>query len=130
MHGRSKRHTGAPLGEIEDVLHGVYARTVTRRVSMWQPETGPEVYLLGHKELQATARAYLGDPAGRLSGPPARWAEAYRTQGWAAGTPEYLLRGYFQMLTATGDAARLVACTTDGVRHERMLDITGGDAAA
>src|SRR5208282_1194039 len=46
------------------------------------------------------------------------------------GTPEYLLRGYFQMLTATGDTARLVACATDAARHERMLDITGGDAAA
>ena len=34
------------------------------------------------------------------------------------------------MLTATGDTARLAACATDAARHERMLDITGGDAAA
>jgi hypothetical protein len=41
-----------------------------------------------------------------------------------------VLRGYFQMLTATSDTARLVACATDAARHERMLNITGGDAAA
>ena len=123
--------TGEPPWEIEDILHGVSGRTFTRRVSAWQPEAGPEVYLLGHEELQATARAYLGDQ--RLAGYQDRlhaWAQEYRDRGWPAGTPEYLLRGYFQMLTATGDTARLVACATDAARHERMLDITGGDAAA
>jgi len=35
--------TGAPLWEIEDVLHGVSGRTFTRRASTWQPEHGPEV---------------------------------------------------------------------------------------
>lgn len=44
--------------------------------------------------------------------------------------PPFQLSGYFQMLTATGDTARLAACATDVVRHERMLDNTGGDAAA
>jgi tetratricopeptide (TPR) repeat protein len=123
--------TGEPLWEIEDVLHGVSGRTFTRRVSTWQPEVGPEVYLLGHEELQATARAYFGDQRliGYQNGLQA-WAKEYRDRGWPAGTPEYLLRGYFRMLTATGDTARLVACATDGARHERMFDITGGDAAA
>ena len=121
----------APLWEIEDVLHGVSGRTFTRRVSTWQPEAGPEVYLLGHEELQATATAYLGDQ--RLIGYQDRlhaWADEYRDQGWPVDTPEYLLRGYFQMLTATGDITRLVACATDAGRHGRMLDITGGDGAA
>ena len=123
--------TGESLWEIEDVLHGVSGRTFTRRVSTWQPEDGPEVYLLGHEELQATARAYFGGQ--RLAGYQDRlhaWAEEYRDRGWPGGTPEYLLSGYFQMLTATGDTARLAACATDAARHERMLDITGGDAAA
>ena len=100
-------------------------------MSTWQPEVGPEVYLLGHEELQATATAYLGDQ--RLIGYQDRlhaWTEQYRDRGWPVSTPEYLLRGYFQMLTATGDTARLAACATDTARHERMLDITGGDAAA
>ena len=46
------------------------------------------------------------------------------------GISEYLLRGYFRTLIVTGDTARLAACATDAARHERMLDITGGDAAA
>ena len=123
--------TGEPPWEIEDILHGVSGRTFTRQLSTWQPEDGPEVYLLGHEELQATATAYLG--AQQLAGYQDRlhaWAEEYRDRGWPADTPEYLLRGYFQMLTATGDTTRLVACATDAARHERMLHITGGDAAA
>ena len=123
--------TGESLWEIEDVLHGVSGRTFTRRGSAWQPGDGPEVYLLGHEELQATARAYFGGQ--RLAGYQDRlhaWAQEYRDRGWPGGTPEYLLSGYFQMLTAAGDTARLAACATDAARHERMLDITGGDAAA
>jgi hypothetical protein len=123
--------TGEPLWEIEDVLHTVSGRTFTRQMGIGQSEVGPEVYLLGHEELQATARAYLGDQ--RMMGYRGRlqaWAEKYQDRGWPAGTPEYLLRGYFQMLTATGDTTRLAACATDAARHERMLDITGGDAAA
>ena len=123
--------TGESPWEIEDVLHGVAGRTFTRQVSTWQPQDGPEVYLLGHEELQATARAYFGGQ--RLAGYQDRlhaWAQEYRDRGWPAGTPEYLLSGYFQMLTAAGDTARLAACATDAARHERMLDITGGDAAA
>ncbi len=123
--------TGESPWEVEDVLHGVSGRTFTRRGSTWQPQDGPEVYLLGHEELQATARTYFGDQ--RLAGYQDRlhaWAQEYRDRGWPGGTPEYLLSGYFQMLTAAGDTARLAACATDAARHERMLDITGGDAAA
>ncbi len=123
--------TGESLWEIEDVLSGVSGRTFTRQVSAWQPGDGPEVYLLGHEELQVTARAYFEGQ--RLAGYQDRlhaWAQEYRDRGWPVGTPEYLLSGYFQMLTATGDTAPLAACATDAARHERMLDITGGDAAA
>jgi tetratricopeptide (TPR) repeat protein len=123
--------TGESLWEIEDVLHGLSGRTFTRRVSTWQPEAGPEVYLLGHEELQVTARAYFGgDRLARYEDRLHAWAEEYRDGRWPGGTPEYLLSGYFQMLTANGDTARLTACATDAARHERMLDITGGDGAA
>ena len=123
--------TGEPLWEIEDVVHAVSGRTFTRQVSAWQPETGPEVFLLGHEELQSTALAYLG--GGRLTAYQDRlhtWAEEYRNRKWPATTPEYLLTGYFQMLAAAGDAARLAACGADAPRQERMLAATGGDAAA
>ena len=54
----------------------------------------------------------------------------YRAQGWPAETPEYLLRGYFRLLLDTADVPRLIGCATDRARHDRMLDITGGDAVA
>jgi hypothetical protein len=123
--------TGEPLLRIEDLLQSVSGRAFTRRVSTWQPETGPEVYLLGHEELQATAEAYFGGQ--RLAAYQDRlhaWVEAYRDRGWPADTPEFLLRGYFQVLVGTGDMVRLAACATDAIRHERMLDISGGDALA
>ena len=87
--------------------------------------------MLGHEELQAAATAYLG-PA-RLKEYRERlhaWAEDYRRRGWPAGTPEYLLRGYFRLLHDAHDIPRLLACATDQLRHDRMLDITGGDTAA
>ncbi|MFD1364976.1 hypothetical protein [Actinoplanes sichuanensis] len=128
--------TGTGLLEIEDVLHTVAGRTFTRRNTEWDPDTGPEVYLLGHEELQLAATGYLGQS--RLAGYRTRlnaWADEYRVPtgsrpAWPTGTPDYLLRGYPRMLAATGDAARLVSLVTDPDRHDRMLDLSGGDAAA
>src|SRR5262249_47932230 len=128
--------TGAALVHIEDVLHTVAGRTFTRRVATWAPQTGPEVYLLGHEELHNAAVYYLGNA--RLVEYRDRvhtWADTYRTPGdgrqpWPTSTPEYLLRGYTRMLEATGDTDRLVVLATDRVRHDRMLDLSGGDAGA
>ena len=74
--------TGVPLWEIETILHTTAGRTFARRASRWAPATGPEVYLLGHEELQAAADRYL---AARLAGYRDRlhaWAETYRARGW------------------------------------------------
>ncbi|MGH3380757.1 MAG: hypothetical protein ACRDP6_39090 [Actinoallomurus sp.] len=120
-----------PTAEIEDHLHTVSGRTFSRRVSGFQPDAGPVVYVLAHEELQNTAVAYLGET--RLAEYRQRlheWAGRYRNKDWPPGTPEYLLRGYYRLLHAHGDVARMVACGTDQARHDRMLDIAGGDAAA
>ena len=58
------------------------------------------------------------------------WAKKYGQRGWPAGSPEYLLHGYFRLLQDTADLPRLMACATDQRRHDRMLEITGGDTAA
>ena len=124
--------TEAPLWDIEEILHTAAGRTFTRRAGRWALGTAPEVYLLGHEELQATASHYLGDQ--RLAGYHDRlhrWAGAYRARDWPPSTPEYLLSGYFRLLTTlSGDLSRMVACAGDRARHNRMLDLTGGDAAA
>ncbi|MEV4281489.1 hypothetical protein [Actinoplanes xinjiangensis] len=128
--------TGAGLVEIEEVLHTVAGRTFTRRSQQWAAADGPPVYLLGHEELDAAARRYLGES--RLAGYRSRlhdWADRYRHPGhggppWPQGTSEYLLLGYPRMLSAAGDVSRLVELVTAPDRHDRMLDLTGGDAAA
>ena len=79
--------TGAPLWEVEEILHTVAGRTFTRRASQWAPGTGPEVYLLGHEELQTAASRYLGH---RLDGYHDRlhgWADALPRPGLAARNP-------------------------------------------
>ncbi|MDQ3790676.1 MAG: hypothetical protein M3422_26010, partial [Actinomycetota bacterium] len=59
-----------------------------------------------------------------------RWADRYRAAGWPPDTPEYLLRGYFRMLVATGDLERMVVLTADPDRHDRMSEVAGGDLPA
>jgi tetratricopeptide (TPR) repeat protein len=123
--------TGQEQWQIEDRLHTVTGRTFTRRPSQWRPSTAPEVYILGHEELQATAAKFLG--ATRLHGYRQRlhtWADGYRSRGWPGDTPEYLLSGYYRMLDASGDLPRMIGCAVDPGRHDRLLDRTGGDVAA
>jgi tetratricopeptide (TPR) repeat protein len=123
--------TGGSVWEVRDRLTTVTGRSFSYRASRFRPGTAPEVYLLGHEELQLTALAMLG-PA-RLAGYRERlhdWAARHRSNRWPADTPEYLLSGYFRMLHATGDLARMVVYATDRDRQNRMLNLTGGDAIA
>ena len=121
--------TGNPVGEVREILGSVAGRTFTRRAAQ-AGQAGPEVYLLGHEELQAAAGSYLGRRLDTYRDQLHAWAEGYRDQGWPASTPEYLLSGYFRLLAATGDLGRVIACGLDAGRHDRMLDVTGGDSAA
>jgi tetratricopeptide (TPR) repeat protein len=114
--------------EITNHLSAVAGRSFEIRQGRWRPT---DVFLLGHEELQREAEqafgpADLGSYRQRLH----KWACNYRNAGWPMGTPEYLLRGYFRLLQSTGDVSRMVQCGTDRARHDRMLGISGGDAAA
>jgi hypothetical protein len=57
------------------------------------------------------------------------WADSYRFRAWPGDTPEYLLRGYFTLLQRNEDLARMVTLAVDRARLDRMLQVTGGDAA-
>ncbi|WP_121007335.1 hypothetical protein [Saccharothrix australiensis] len=121
--------TGCPTAGIRVHLRTAATRSFDVRPGHYRPDT--RIYLLGHEELRATAEEHLG-PA-RLAGYRDRlhaWADAHRARGWPEDTPEYLLRGYFRVLTATGEVARVVACGTDPARHDRMRALSGGDADA
>ncbi|MFD8007304.1 tetratricopeptide repeat protein [Streptomyces mirabilis] len=123
--------TNCSLYDVEEHLHAVSGRTFSARNSHYSPENGPLVYVLGHEELQLTALQVLGEH--RLQEYRQRlhcWVERYRDQDWPVGTPEYLLRGYFNLLHAQKDTARIIALALDSERHDRMLHVTGADAAA
>ncbi|MET8044305.1 hypothetical protein ABZU25_25985 [Micromonospora sp. NPDC005215] len=119
-----------PAWEVEEHLTTVAGRSFTPRPNRWH-RAAPPVYVLGHEEVQLLAVDRIG-PAGltayrhRLH----EWADRYRAGGWPAATPEYLLRGWFRLLEATRDVSRMVQCATDEARHDRMLDLSGGDTAA
>ena len=117
--------------DIDQLLETVAGRGFSRRAARWNPAAGPRVYLLGHEEIQQDAeRAYGRTKLAAYRDRLHTWAEEYRQRGWAADTPEYLLRGYYRLLLATGDLPRAVDCATDQARHDRMLDLSGGDTAA
>ncbi|MFC4063471.1 hypothetical protein [Actinoplanes subglobosus] len=122
---------GGNSWDIESRLHTVAGRSFDTRLSHWQPDIGPEVYVLGHEQIQRLAVERLGEK--ELARHRERlhlWADDYRRKAWPETTPEYLLRGYFQLLRATGDRARMLALATDVRRHDRMLDLSGGDSTA
>ncbi|WP_406841870.1 tetratricopeptide repeat protein (plasmid) [Streptomyces sp. AHU1] len=123
--------TGEPVWRIKDHLHAMAGRSFVAQASGWRPGTESLAYVLGHEEIQESARQHLEDAGmARYRQRLLAWADRHRSEGWPTGTPEYLLRGYFSMLRETKDLRRLVACATDRRRHDRLADVTGGDTAA
>ncbi|MFE2752604.1 hypothetical protein ACFXGA_11455, partial [Actinosynnema sp. NPDC059335] len=123
--------TGWSTWQVADHLGAVTGRSFTRRDSHYSPGSSPESYVLGHEELEVRAREMLGGT--RLAAYRERlhtWADQYAARGWPRGTPEYLLRGYHNVLASEQDTARMVACATSRERQDRLLDVSGGDSAA
>ncbi|WP_261569504.1 TIR domain-containing protein [Frankia gtarii] len=117
--------------DIERLLSTVAGRSFASRAPRWNPTDGLQVYLLGHEELQQEAvRAYGPTKLAAFRDRLHTWAQTYRQKKWPSHTPEYLLRGYYRLLLATNELTRAVDCATDQARHDRMLDLTGGDTAA
>ncbi|MGW8743654.1 hypothetical protein [Streptomyces sp. NPDC055794] len=130
--------SAADLAELVDVsawtvrnqLHTVTGRTFEPRENRWRPQHGHEVYILGHEELQVSAEEAFGTSLTQYHERLHAWADSYRLRSWPQATPEYLFSGYFGLLRAHHDVDRLIDLTRDPARHERMLDLTGSDAAA
>ncbi|ROV68654.1 hypothetical protein D3105_10280 [Streptomyces globisporus] len=122
--------TGSRPRLVERELSAVTGRSFRRRSVHWASH-GPEVYLLAHEEIQRSAAdlitdAELADCRTRLH----RWAQTYRSAGWPATTPEYLLRGYAQLLRELESTGQLVELVCDAARHERLWQVTGADLEA
>ena len=131
--------TAQPHYQLENMIGGVFGRTIAERAD--HSAAGPErVLLFAHETLRDEAASRLGRV--HLDGYRERifvWADTYGQ--WPAATPLYLLRGYLQMLAnlvrdrpdepqAVDGLRRLVTLATDATRHNRMRELTGGDAAA
>lgn len=121
--------TGCEPWEVSEHLKAVAGRSFTCRAGHYQSDV--PVYLLAHEELQVAACDQFGAASliayrSRLYG----WAQDYRDRQWPEGTPDYLLRGYLDMLAQAGELSRLVACAIDRDRQERLLEVSGGHSAA
>ncbi|MFG2819892.1 hypothetical protein ACGFX4_10745 [Kitasatospora sp. NPDC048365] len=115
---RVRRHLGSVAG-----------RTFVTQGPHWGG-SGPEVYLLGHEELQRTAVRFLGGELAAYRERLHSWADRYRELTWPVGTPEYLLRGYPQLLGETRESDRLVRLVADRDRQDRLLELSGSDLAS
>ncbi|MCC8246971.1 hypothetical protein [Saccharothrix luteola] len=117
--------------QVRRRLRTVAGRSFARRPGSPSSAPVPEVYVLGHEQLQVTAVDMLGP--GRLHSYRGRlhaWAQDYRDRGWPSDTPQYLLRGYPTMLLGTDDLERVMALGVDPRRHRRLHAVTGSDNTA
>ncbi|BAW06665.1 caspase, EACC1-associated type [Nocardia seriolae] len=120
--------TGLPPFRIQRILSGVTGRTFRSYSSRFAVD---QINLLAHETLQeeaenALGRALLGEYRNLIHA----WAAHYREQDWPSWTPTYLLTRYFSMLRRRGDVARMTELALDTARHDRLLDLTGGDGIA
>ncbi|GAB2530884.1 caspase, EACC1-associated type [Nocardia heshunensis] len=120
--------TGQPPFRIDTILSGVTGRTFRTYSSRYAAD---QINLLAHETLQQEAEAALGRILlGEYRHRIHIWALHYREQGWPTWTPTYLLTRYFSMLRRLDDVARMTDLALDTARHDRLLDLTGGDGIA
>ncbi|MET7397072.1 hypothetical protein ABZS66_26660 [Dactylosporangium sp. NPDC005572] len=122
--------TDRPRDEVEDLLRGVFGRTVRGRADPAAVDDR-HVYLLAHETLRVEALRKIGpSQVDAYLGRVHDWARRYADAGWPESTPGYLFRGYSRMLDAHADLKRLVPLALDTRRHQRLLAATNTDAAA
>ncbi|NDU73621.1 hypothetical protein GWI34_13360 [Actinomadura sp. DSM 109109] len=114
------RLTGLDLYDVRELLEQTIARLVERR-----EDFGRDRYSFAHDLIRETTTERLGAEA--MAGFWARlldWAETYRTGGWPADTPLYLLDRFPQVLADAGDLDRLMRLN-EPERWRRLLERTG-----
>ncbi|MEV0761787.1 hypothetical protein [Nocardia sp. NPDC050435] len=122
---------GISPGHVADQLGSVTGRSFSARPSLLDPAARPHNYILAHEELQQIATSRIGATRlGEYRDEIHAWADRYRAHQWPESTPEYLLRGYFSLLTTLGDSTRMSMCAIDWARHDRMRVSSGGDSSA
>ncbi|HEX2744075.1 MAG TPA: hypothetical protein VHN16_06680 [Streptosporangiaceae bacterium] len=122
--------TEAPPFKLDPILRGVSGRSLQTRPPADSREPDPgramHVYLFVHKTLQATAENKLGrQQLTRYRDKIHGWISTYASRGWLDSKPGYAIRSYPRLLTATGDADRLLALARNPRRHVFLLRATG-----
>ncbi|MFE2757997.1 hypothetical protein ACFXGA_38945 [Actinosynnema sp. NPDC059335] len=120
--------TGATEWEVEEVLSTAAGRGFARRPGP-RPGRSADVHVLAHWELHRLAAQMYGRRLDDHRAGIHAWADRHRDLRWPEGTPEYLLGGYFAMLSASRDTTRMLSCATDPARRRRLRAMTGGDGA-
>ena len=117
---------------VEKELSTVTGRAFRVRRPHWSSPDAhgpvPGVYVLAHEEIRAGAVELLTEE--ELAANRERlheWADRFQARRWPPRTPEYLLRGYGQLLRAQGDTRRLVRLARDAHRHTRLWQRSGSD---
>ncbi|MDX2758400.1 hypothetical protein [Streptomyces europaeiscabiei] len=122
--------TGRAPFELDRAIRGVCGRTIAARRGHMADEQR-EILWFTHDTLRIEAVNRLGRFAlERCLERIHAWSDGYRRKQWPVETPSYLLHDYPRMLAAERDFERLRMLATDTARHDRMLDVTGGDATA
>lgn len=116
---------------VKRALRESAGRLLRTALPSWGTGQEGPVYLLAHEEIHGEALNWLsGRELNDLRDALHHWADRYRQAGWPAGTPEYLLRGYPQLLQQDGDLDRLAALARDPARHACLWHVSGADRQA
>ncbi|MET7453142.1 hypothetical protein ABZT03_14835 [Streptomyces sp. NPDC005574] len=117
---------------VEKELSTVTGRAFRVRTPHWSSQdagaSASGVYVLAHEEIRRSAVELLTEE--ELAANRERlheWADSFQVRRWPPHTPEYLLRGYGQLLRAQGDTRRLVRLAGDAHRHTRLWQRSGSD---
>ena len=120
--------TGAAPFQLEQLLSGTFGRTIPKRER--KEHGAAPVYLFAHETLREEAVRQFGTTLDRYRSRIHLWADTYAERGWPPDTPAFLLEAYPRLLRDSRDTRRLCVLVLDSRRQDRLLVVTGGDAAA
>lgn len=126
--------TGRPPAAVDSVLFGAGGRSVRARTQRLPGSAGADGtsrgYLFAHDTLRRIAVEQFGPRLHHYRRMLDAWCDRYRALEWPDDTPVHLLRDHPRRLAADGETGQLFALVADDRRHDRMLEVTGGDALA
>ena len=126
--------TGQSTNAVNELMRGSLGHSLQSRrqrlAGSAEAAGSSRGYLFAHDTLRQLAEQEFGSRLASYRDRLHDWALSYQERRWPAQTPLYLLRDYPRTLALSGNRDRLFALACNAPRHERMLELTGGDALA